>query len=238
MKEQWKIYAARIDALSLRERVMVFVAAVFVVVYILFALMIEPAQKREKLFAAQALQQQTELQALQQQVQVMGQRLADPDGAARTRRDELQAQISGIDDSLRSMQQSLVPAQRMNTLLQSMLARNPRLQLVSMRTLPLSTLVEKRAATPASPDAPAPQSAQAAQAAPDSASGEGNVFKHGVEVRIAGSYADLYDYLTRLEKLPAHMFWSRAKLEASNYPRVTLTVTIYTLSLDKAWLQV
>ena len=232
MKEQWKIYAARIDALSLRERVMVFVAALVVVVYVLFALMIEPAQKREKLFAAQALQQQTDVQALQQQLQVMGQRLADPDGAARTRRDDLQAQISGIDDSLRSMQQSLVPAQRMNTLLQSMLARNPRLQLVSMRTLPLSTLVEKRASAPVAAGAPE------APAAPDNASGEGNVFKHGVEVRIAGSYADLYDYLTRLEKLPAHMFWSRAKLEASNYPRVTLTVTIYTLSLDKAWLQV
>lgn len=64
------------------------------------------------------------------------------------------------------------------------------------------------------------------------------MFKHGVELRVAGSYADLYDYLQRLEKLPARMFWSRATLNAGDYPKVTLTVTIYTLSLDKAWLEV
>jgi MSHA biogenesis protein MshJ len=34
------------------------------------------------------------------------------------------------------------------------------------------------------------------------------------------------------------MFWSRASLNAEDYPRLTLTVTIYTLSLDKAWLEV
>jgi len=49
----------------------------------------------------------------------------------------------------------------------------------------------------------------------------------------------LYDTAgnTRLEKLPWRMFWSRATLAAAEYPRVTLKVTIYTLSLDKAWLQ-
>jgi len=226
MKEQWKMYAARIDALSLRERLMVFVAAIVVAVYLVFALSIEPGQKREKMLTAQTLQQRNELQVLQQQVQVLGKRMADPDGASRTRRDDLQVQIAAIDDSLKSMQHSLVPAQRMNTLLQSMLARNPRLQLVSMRTLPLSTLVEKRAGAPE------------AAAADKQALSEGNVFKHGVEVRVAGSYADLYDYLQRLEKLPARMFWSRATLNAGDYPKVTLTVTIYTLSLDKAWLEV
>ena len=67
---------------------------------------------------------------------------------------------------------------------------------------------------------------------------EGNVFKHGVEVKLSGSYADLYDYLVRLEGLPSRMFWSRVSLNAEDYPRLTLTVTIYTLSLDKAWLEV
>lgn len=226
MKEDWKKYAARIDALSLRERLMVFGAAILLPVYLIFALFVEPAQKRETLLAMQARQQQTELQVLQQQVQALEQRLADPDSAARTRRADLQGQIANIDDSLKSMQQSLVPAQRMNALLQNMLARNPRLQLVGMRTLPLATLVEKRAA------------AADASAADKQALSEGNVFKHGVEVRLAGSYADLYDYLSRLEKLPARMFWSRASLNAGDYPRLTLTVTIYTLSLDKAWLEV
>lgn len=227
MKETWNKYAARIDALVLRERLMVFGAAILVSVYLVFVLFIEPAQKREKQLASQMRQQQTELQNLQQQIQLLGKRLSGPDEVARTRRTDLQSQIATIDNSLKSMQHSLVPAQRMNGLLQDMLARNPRLQLVSMRTLPLSTLVEKRAGTA---DIPAVDKQQLAS--------EGNVFKHGVEVRLSGSYADLYDYLARLERLPTRMFWSRANLNAEDYPRVTLTVTIYTLSLDKAWLEV
>ena len=227
MKETWNKYAARIDALVLRERLMVFGAAILVSVYLVFVLFIEPAQKREKLLASQMRQQQTELQNLQQQAQLLGKRLSDPDEAARTRRTDLQSQIATIDNSLKSMQHSLVPAQRMNGLLQDMLARSPRLQLVSMRTLPLSTLVEKRAGAA---DMPAADKQQLAS--------DGNVFKHGVEVRLSGNYADLYDYLARLEGLPTRMFWSRVSLNAEDYPRVTLTVTIYTLSLDKAWLEV
>jgi MSHA biogenesis protein MshJ len=67
---------------------------------------------------------------------------------------------------------------------------------------------------------------------------QGGVFKHGVQITLQGSYGDMYEYLARLEKLPWHMFWSRASLSASDYPHLTLTVTIYTLSLDKAWLVV
>ena len=48
MKETWNKYAARIDALVLRERLMVFGAAILVSVYLVFVLFIEPAQKRSE----------------------------------------------------------------------------------------------------------------------------------------------------------------------------------------------
>ena len=226
MKESWKKYAAQLDAMSLRERLMVFGAIVLGVWYVVFTLYIEPAQKREKQLTQQMQQQGMELKTVQQQVQALEQRVADPDRGARARRDTLHSQIAGIDENLKSMQKSLVPAQRMNALLQDMLSRNPRLGLVDMHTLPIATLVQKRA------DAPDKAGADT------QLSGEGNVYKHGVEITLAGSYADLHDYLARLEKLPWRMFWSRATLAAAEYPRITLKVTIYTLSLDKAWLQI
>ncbi|MBI4190031.1 MAG: type II secretion system protein M [Betaproteobacteria bacterium] len=229
MKAMWKKYADKFDAMSVRERLMVFGAAVIVAIYLVFALFIEPAQKREKLLAGQMQQQQADLKTLRQQIQMLEQRLADPDAAARTRRDGLKRQIAEIDESLKGVQKSLVPAQRMNALLHDMLARNPRLRLIGMRSLPLSTLVERRDKTP---------DAGGAAAADRQMLSEGNVFKHGVEVTLSGSYADLHDYLARLERLPWRMFWSRATLNAADYPRITLAVTIYTLSLDKAWLEV
>ena len=225
MKELWKKYTTQLDAMSLRARLMVFGAILLGILYVLFTLYIEPAQKREKQLTLQMQQQSVELKTVQQQVQALQERVADPDRGARVRRDALQTQIAGIDENLKSMQKSLVPAQRMNALLQDMLSRNPRLGLVDMRTLPLATLVQKRA------------DASDKAGVGSQLSGEGNVYKHGVEITLAGSYADLHDYLARLEKLPWRMFWSRATLAAAEYPRVTLKVTIYTLSLDKAWLQ-
>jgi MSHA biogenesis protein MshJ len=45
-------------------------------------------------------------------------------------------------------------------------------------------------------------------------------------------------YLTELEKMPTQMFWGEAGLSVEKYPNAVLTLTLYTLSLDKAWLTV
>jgi len=55
---------------------------------------------------------------------------------------------------------------------------------------------------------------------------------------VRGSYADLLQYLTALEKLPTQMFWGMAKMQVVQYPEAELTLTLYTLSLEKTWLQV
>lgn len=217
MKELWLKYEARIDALSLRERVMVFVAALVVVLFLGNALFIDPAVMRKRVLVDQMTRQSKELQGLQLQIAELEKKRADPDAANVTRRDNLRNEIAVIDDSLKDMRSSLVPAQNMKALLQDVLARNPRLQLVAMRTLPVAPLVDK------------------SNAAEKAVTG-GGVFKHGIQVTVQGSYADLHDYLSRLEKINWRMFWAQASLNTDDYPRLALTVTVYTLSLDKAWM--
>ncbi len=229
MKQAWRKYAARIDALSPRERLMVFAAALAIILFLMITLFVEPPTARMKMHQSRMAQQQAEIAALRAQTQAFAQQ-ADPDAANRAQRDDLRRQIAAIDERLRGLQQGLVPAQRVNGLLQEMLARNPRLQLVSMRTLPAAPLVMRPdPSAGGTPTAPLPQKPGASEA---------NVFKHGVDITLQGSYADLHDYLSRLERLPWRMFWNRVRLETDEYPRLTMTVTIHTLSLDKAWLQV
>jgi MSHA biogenesis protein MshJ len=218
VKELWRKYAEKIDALPERSRVMVFVAAVAVTVFVINALFIEPAVSRSKALRMQAAQQSATLATLEPQIQALEKRLADPDAAAMAHRDDVKRQIAEIDEALKGMQQTLVAAESMKSLLQDVLARSPRLQLVALKTLPVAPLVD-RAATDKT-------------AAPVT----GGVYKHGFEITVQGSYSDIHDYLSRLEKLNWRMFWSRATLNADDYPRLTVTVTIYTLSTDKAWL--
>ena len=233
MNARWRTYADKFDALTTRERAMVYAAVVAVPVFLLYTLFIDPAVTRRQALSVKMAQQQLELQALQLKLQTLEKRRADPDAAQAARRDAGKREIAEIDTTLKTLQSGLVPAQRMNSLLQDILARNPRLQLVGLHTLPAAPLVEKRAS--------AEKTAAAANTpkSPDKlVAATSNVFKHGVQITLQGSYADLHDYLAALEKLPWRMFWSRASLSADDYPRLTLTVTIYTLSLDKAWLVV
>jgi len=48
----------------------------------------------------------------------------------------------------------------------------------------------------------------------------------------------LLEYQSRLEKLPWRMFFARASVNSVDYPKVLMTITLYTLSLEEAWLVV
>jgi MSHA biogenesis protein MshJ len=233
MKQMWRTYADKFDALSERERIIVFAAAVLVVLFLMTTLFISPSVTRIKALNTQMQQQQTELAALKMQVEALQTAAANPDALNRAHRDNLNRQIAEANTEIEGMQENLVPAQKMNKLLQDMLSRNPRLQLVEMRTLPAGTLVTPLTA----PAVEAPAGATGTSPS-TAATAEDNIFKHGVEITLEGSYVDLHDYLQRIEQLPWRMFWARAELDTENYPQLKLKLTIYTLSLDKAWLQV
>ena len=57
-----------------------------------------------------------------------------------------------------------------------------------------------------------------------------------MEIKLEGGYADLAEYLARLEKSGQKLLWERVSLSAEQHPRLVLTLTVYTLSLDRAWL--
>ena len=227
MNKRWREYADKFDRLSLRERAMVFAAAALVVVFVIYAAAIEPPQQRRQQLASQMQSQREETAALQGQRGKLGATVPD---AAAARRDAVVKRIAESDEALRALHKSLVPAQRMNLLLQDMLRADPGLQLVSLRTLAAEPLLPDGAkSTPAAAPAGAPLKG---------AFTEANVYKHGVEITLRGGYEQLYNYLARLERTQWRMFWSRARLTTEDHPRLTMTLTIYTLSLDKAWLEV
>ena len=115
-----------------------------------------------------------------------------------------------------------------------MLARNRAVQLVAMKTLPSSTLAEARAeAAKVQPSRPAVK-----PPADTATSGERLVYRHGMEVTVAGGYLDLLRYLRDLEHLPTQLYWSSLEIDATRYPRHTMKIVVYTLSLDPAWLNV
>ncbi|BAN36473.1 putative mannose-sensitive agglutinin (MSHA) biogenesis protein MshJ [Sulfuricella denitrificans skB26] len=226
MKQYWERYAALLNARNSRERALIFVMVMVVVWALLSALFLDPLLAKKKRLTLEATQQQTEIQQLRAQIENMlsGGRV-DPDAATRAMLAELNQKLEQSRAALQSVQQSLVPPEKMARLLEDVLTQNRNLKLVSLKTLPVSGVLE----TPA--DAAALKNEEKTPASPA-------IYKHGVEITVSGSYAELTQYLDTMEKLPWRMIWGKAEMRVEEYPLVVLTITLYTLSMDKTWLSV
>ena len=227
MKKSWEKLALRFDALKPRERVLVFAAGVAIVAGFGFVLAIDGALAKHKILAANVEKHRIELAQLQTQNAELSRMLAqDPDMDGRKHIDDLRRQLGGYDTELRGVQQGLVPPNRMVKVLEDMLNRDTHVRLVKLRTLPVAALVE-----------PAGGAADRA-AAKSPAAAKNLVYKHGIELTVEGNYLELLEYQARLERLPWRMFFARTSVNSVDYPKVLMTVTLYTLSLEEAWLVV
>lgn len=244
MKQQWIKLAARIDALSLRERIMVFAACAAAIVFLTHFLALGPQLRKQDQLNAQISQQNNNIEGIDNEIRARVEAAqTDPDAAVRARLASVRKETEELSVQLRAMQNGLVAPERMAPLLDSILRANGRLTLVSVRTLPAESVLEasrRAAGTAAGTDAvPAPPAAPAAAAtAANATPGTAELlYRHGVEITVRGNYLDMIAYMNALEGLPTQLFWGRAQLEAETWPASRLTLTLYTLSLDRKWMK-
>jgi MSHA biogenesis protein MshJ len=224
--------AARMDALSLRERGMVFGATIAVLAFAGHTVVLTPQDAKQAALRTQIEQQQAASAAIDAEItaRVEGSRI-DPDAQSRTRLSTMQQEMGQLGSELLALEHGLVPPERMGPLIEGILRANGRLKLVSMRTLPAEPLAAPGAtAATAAPAAPATSAPVAGGDVP-------LLYRHGVEVTVRGNYLAMVDYMSTLDAMPTRMFWGRAQLDVETYPTARLTLTLHTLSLDRQWMK-
>jgi MSHA biogenesis protein MshJ len=227
MNPLWQKMNAKLDAMSLRERVLTFFALLVLLMAITYLLLISPLLGKQKKMAAQIVQQQKQMQDMQTQLSALGKaKIDDPSSPLRQRLQQSKQKLADAEELLRGQSKHLVEPEKMVSLLEQVLRKNERLHLVNLQTLSVTPLVNKSAVM------------AGGESAVNAANPDKQVFKHGVQITLRGSYADLLQYLSVLEKAPVQMFWGEVQMKVVQHPTVELTLTLYTLSLDKTWLQV
>lgn len=237
MKQSLQKLALRLDAMSLRERLLVFGAAALVLAFLLKVLLLDPQFDQQRKVSQQIKQDQDKTAATrletQQKVQAYG---TDPEQVIQEKMKQLRQQSAQLRGEMMGMQKNLVAPEKMPQLLGDILKRNGKLRLISLKNLPLVSLggpESKEAESAAAKTGTKP--AEPAGKTPATA-GTGLIYRHGVEIVVRGNYLDMVNYLTALEAMPWELYWGNAKLQVETYPVSTLTLTLYTLSLDKSWL--
>jgi len=228
LKQRWELVVAKIDGMSLRERVMIFAAAAFLLVSAINTMILDPLLAKQKKLTTEVIQQQEKMKEIQANLEALIQaKKDDANSPLRDRIKVIHEQLAEGEVYLKSRRDKLVPPEKMGDLLEQVLSKNGRLQLVALDTLPVTPLIDSSASRP-----------DGGAVTVKSAGQDRQVYKHGVKITVRGSYADLLQYLNALEKLPTQMFWGSASLGVIQHPTAELTLTLYTLSLDTIWLQV
>lgn len=228
MKALWKRLAERFDALTLRERTLVFAAAMSVLMLAAYSGLLAPGVTKERRLTSEIARRHADLRALTDQVTKLVQsRQQDPDRELKQRSAALKARLADAEAGIAAEEARLTAPAQMRRVIEEMLAENRGVRLVSLRTLPVVSIAETRSKE--SEAKPAPQ----AGGAPTRL-----VFRHGIEFAVAGTYLDLLAYVGDLERLPTRLYWAALDIDASQHPTLTMKVTVYTLSLDRAWMSV
>lgn len=218
--------ARRFDGLARRERVLVLVAGVTLILGLAFALVIDPALARAKAARATIAERQAQVAMLRgvhaEQLARLAQDVNTPVREALAKADE---DLAVLEGEIRTFQQTLIPANSMGQVLAGLLRKDIGAKLVSLRNLPPEPLLAdgNPAGTPAARSGDVPARAL--------------LYRHGIELVVEGGYFDLLDYVSALEKQPWRVLWSETSLTGT-YPVSRLRLKLHTLSLDASWLSV
>jgi MSHA biogenesis protein MshJ len=221
----WRQQRQRFDALGRRERLLVITAAIAACVMAADALWLTPAFK-----AWSAVhKREAALPGVLAKTAADAQRNAE---AARAQERQLQAELAQLrrrlqdgEAAMREMEANLVGPDRMLALLEQMLDGHGRLRVREMKSLPRADLMAEAAPKVPGPAASAPAERPA-------------LYRHGFELTLEGSFADLVRYLEALENMPQRLLWGAMRLKVEQHPKALLTLRVYTLSLDRHWLEI
>ncbi|MDH3513485.1 MAG: Atg14 domain-containing protein [Gammaproteobacteria bacterium] len=215
LKKQFQGFTNRIDAMSLRERALIFITLLVALYFLAVNVLFGPVNADKDRLQQLVNQKRQETQAMEAQIQALVATGQDPEAAKRKKLEALRENLKTMDSELVRVTAGLVSPREMARLVEQMLLKNRGLRVMKVESLPAAPLVEE---------------------APGASGSGALVYKHGMRIEVKGGYLDLMRYLKSLEGLPWKVFWGKVTLKAEKYPDSSVSLLIYTLSTNEAWI--
>lgn len=209
--------AARFDALTLRERLLVTAATLVAVLMIWMLSFMDPIAKQRNALN----NEEAEIQAAMNSAASPESLPDDPGRIALAKAQKLKLALDEVNAKLAATSAGLIPPERMVQVIRDVLDRQHNVTLVSLHNKPVTELAEP---VRESADAPLPESM--------------GPYMHPVELVLEGRYLDVLAYLQALEALPWSFYWKVLELRTTQYPVNRVRIELGTLSMDKEWLGV
>ena len=202
---QW---SERIDALDLRERILLLAATVVVLFMIVDSLGLQPALKSQQAAEQRIADMEMKLSALHQQANLFNSKSDHNPLASRYKnRDRLAAELSELDARIVGQLGALVEPAQAAELLEQVLTGHRGLKLKSLQA----------------------SSESRGKLAPQNNPIGAGLGRYQLDMVVEGGYLDLLRYLQELEAMPWKFFWQKVSFQSIEYPRAETQLRLYTL---------
>ncbi|KAB0318111.1 MULTISPECIES: type II secretion system protein GspM [Vibrio] len=207
MNEFWISLEERFGEMSAREKVLIALCGLVVVIMLLFTLVLEPKlneiiSNERQLSNLKQANQKIEIDTLRIQAQLK----KDPNAEIDLAISNLLTESQHLSMQLAEIIEHLITPSQMAELLENVLEQQSGIHLLSLQTLPSEPITEDKEASQYS-----------------------GYYVHPVRMELTGDYFSIANYLNKLESLPASYYWRSFSYKVEEYPKAKLVLEVYTL---------
>jgi len=233
---QWQQLCEQYMQLQLRERRLIFFAALVMLLWVGIISVAEPlwrslqtSQQQQKMTLGQMAQLQQQVDAV---LQVLN---SDPNEQVRSQISERQQQREQLNRQIKQLTGRYVSPEQMLPLLQDVLKSSPGVKLTQLHSLKPEVL-QIGAATPTATPTSAQANTGQANTAPATVAPQ--LYLHKTAIIFSGQYAQLQQLLQQLERLPWQLHWHQLEYKVSEHPQAELRLELETISEQAEYLRI
>ncbi len=210
--------AARFNAFSLRERLLLASLLLVVLLFSWWHFHVQPTTKILNLRTLDNERIANEVAVTRSAIKQVRDRIAAGVHKEKVQRlAQLQAQLMLVEESLRLKTIKLVDPEDMFDLMSQMIYRESRLKLINLKRLHVRPAIAVE---------------------PGEEQKDAGIYRHVLEVKFSGNYADILSYMQSLEALDWVLIWDEIEIVSEDYPQIIAKLLISTLSTREEWVGV
>jgi MSHA biogenesis protein MshJ len=236
MNKQWQEYSEKYLLLTIREQYLILLTGLVIVFFIPFytfidAKIIENRRSSQEIMRLQSSNQSLKISTLEMQAALK----RDPNLDTRNKIAQYEAKLAKVDEKLLALTSELISPVQMRYALLDLLKLEKGVSLLSFELLGAQPLISNQ--TPSDKMSDTAKEQKAAIENIESPVGL-NLYRHGIKIKLSGSYFELQNYLLQLENLSWKFFWQDFNYELKKYPKSELEIEMYSLGTKKEFVGV
>jgi len=225
MKQQWQLLTEKYLQLTSREQYLILLTGVVAVCFTIFYLFIDVKSLENDKLNKQIsqLQSSNKTQAITIKEYQAALRI-DPNTVIKSKITRIEDKMAKVDKQLLALTSELIDPIQMRHALLKLLKLEPNVSLLSFELIGAVPLITPQT----NQDGETENQSDVIEPLVLEEAGL-NLYRHGIKIKLSGSYFDLMAYLQKLEQLSWTFFWQQFDFTLKEYPVNEVEIEIYSL---------